>query len=157
MRWNELDFKKDRWTIPAERTKSGRETWVPLSPLALELIGEPDEFEHVFTSYAGRPFSLYTISQGMRRERETLGLAKKAATPHDLRRTLATHLGEMEVDRLTIGKLLNHSETGVTGKVYDVSERWRQKRTAMLAWSDKLQEITSGVPVPDKVTKLRAG
>ena len=157
MRWEELDLDKGVWEIPAERTKAGRATRVPLSPLALELIGEPDGGEYVFHHKDGRPLVVYSVSQSMRRELKPLGLANKPATPHDLRRTFASQLGELGIDRLTITKLLNHAELGVTGQVYELSDRWSQKRIAMLAWSDKLEEITSGTVAPDNVEKLRAG
>ena len=157
MRWEELDLDKGVWEIPAGRTKAGRATRVPLSPLALELIGEPDGGEYVFHHADGMPLVVYSVSQSMRRELKPLGLADKPATPHDLRRTFASQLGELGIDRLTITKLLNHAEQGVTGAVYELSEHWEKKRVAMLAWSNKLIEITSGKPMPDKVTKLRAG
>jgi integrase len=77
-------------------------------------------------------------------------------TPHDLRRSGATGLGALQWDRLIISKILNHVDAGVTGQVYDLHDRLPQKRLAMEAWSTKLIEITSGVPVPDNVASLRA-
>ena len=36
---------------------------------------------------------------------------------HDLRRTFATHLRSLGIDRLVVSKLLNHAEGGVTGSM----------------------------------------
>ena len=36
--WGEVDLAKAIWTIPAERTKTGREHRVPLSPRAVEIL-----------------------------------------------------------------------------------------------------------------------
>lgn len=38
---------------------------------------------------------------------------------HDLRRTAATQMASLKVDSRIISKLLNHSEQGITGRVYD--------------------------------------
>ena len=42
----------------------------------------------------------------------------KDVTPHDLRRTGASHVASMGIPRLHIAKILNHVESGVTA-VYD--------------------------------------
>jgi integrase len=72
---------------------------------------------------------------------------------HDLRRTFATQLRSIGVDRLVVSKLLNHAEAGVT-KVYD---RWAadpEKTAAMERWANRLREIISGV-TPEKVIPIR--
>ena len=115
MRWAEIDMQKAIWELPADRTKAGRAHRVPLSPLALDLIGEPHGGEYVFANGGGQPFHPVSVSWAMHRERDALGLAQRA-TVHDLRRTMATHLGDLGIDRLIIGKLLNHAEQGVTGR-----------------------------------------
>jgi integrase len=43
MRKGELNLKEGIWTIPGSRTKNGHEHVVPLSPLAIEIIGTPGE------------------------------------------------------------------------------------------------------------------
>jgi integrase len=91
----------------------------------------------------------------MANQAEILGLTSKA-TPHDLRRTFASQLGALQIDRLTITKLLNHAEVGLTGQVYDLHDRLEQKRVAMEAWSNRLIEITTGTAMPDTVSRLRA-
>ncbi len=90
----------------------------------------------------------------MQTYRSILGLTSRA-TPHDLRRTFATQLGALQIDRLIISKLLNHAEGGVTGEVYDLHDRFEQKRIAMQAWSAKLIEIATGKARPSNVAPLR--
>ncbi len=154
LRWAEIDMQKAIWELPASRTKAGRAHRVPLSPLALDLIGEPHGGEFVFSNGGGKPFAGVSIGQAMRRERKALGLAERA-TVHDLRRTMATHLGDLDIDRLVIGKLLNHSEQGVTGRVYDLGAYAEPKRLAMAAWSNKLMEIVTGKAAPSNVTPIK--
>ena len=91
----------------------------------------------------------------MRREREALGLADNPATPHDLRRTMATHMGDLGIDRLVIGKLLNHAEVGITGQVYDLSTHAEPKRQAMTKWSSKILEITTGQIAASNITRIK--
>ena len=154
MRWSELDLERGVWELPSERTKSGRAHRVPLSPLALALIGEPDDREHVFHHRDGSPFGKSSISHAMRRELKTLGLENNPARVHDLRRTFASQLGELGADRLIISKLLSHREGGVTA-IYELSDHWERKRVAMLAWSERLQEIVTGTSAPSNVERLR--
>ena len=155
MRWAEIDMQKAIWELPAGRTKAGRAHRVPLSPLALDLIGEPHGGEYVFSNNGGdKPFAGVSIGQAMRREREALGLATRA-TVHDLRRTAATHLGDLGIDRLVIGKLLNHAEQGVTGRVYDLGAYAEPKRLAMTAWSNKIMEIVTGKAAPENVVPIK--
>jgi integrase len=75
------------------------------------------------------------------RKRELLakyGLAEW--TLHDLRRSVATHLrdgdvmGESRADRLTVSKILNHAEGGMT-RLYDRYSSDPEKRAALEAWS----------------------
>ncbi len=140
MRWAEIDMSKAIWELPAERTKAGRAHRVPRSPLALDLIGEPSGGEYVFSNGGGEPFSPGSVSVAMHRGRDALGLVERA-TVHDLRRTAATHLGDLDIDRIIIGKLLNHAEVGITGQIYDLSTHAEQKRNAMEAWSNKLNVL----------------
>ncbi len=154
MKWSEIDVQKAIWEIPADRTKAHRAHRVPLSPLALDLIGEPHGSEYVFSNGGGGPFAAVSIGQAMRREHEALGLTERA-TVHDLRRTMATHLGDLDIDRLVIGKLLNHAEAGVTGRVYDLGAYAEPKRLAMAAWSNKIMEIVTGKAAPENVVPIK--
>ena len=152
--WSEIDLEKAVWTLPRPRTKTGRETLVPLTRLAIELLGPPGE-GHVFVSGGGRPYGRRAPWYVMAKHAEILGLTSKA-TPHDLRRTFASQLGALQIDRLTITKLLNHAEVGLMGQVYDLHDRFEQKRVAMEAWSNRLIELVTGQPMPDTVSRLRA-
>ena len=62
------------------------------------------------------------------------------ATPHDLRRTAASHMTGMGVPRLTVSKILNHIESGITA-VYDRHSYDQEKRQALDLWGDKLSKI----------------
>ena len=59
-RWEEFDMKKDVWTIPAERMKTGREHQDPLSHSLKDVLEKLRQFngdqEYVFFSPRGRTY-----------------------------------------------------------------------------------------------------
>ncbi len=137
MRWEDID--SDWWTIPPEFTKNGLSHRVPLTNLALELL-EPHRGSGrwVFPSRKGdSPIRVGALSDSLRRNHH-LGL--EPFTAHDLRRTAATAMASLGIDRLTLSKILNHVETGVTA-VYDRATYDKQKRRALERWARKLRSI----------------
>ena len=94
-----------------------------------------------------------TVAKALRRIHETSGV--RDFTPHDIRRSVATHLASMGVQRLTISKLLNHVERGITA-VYERHSYDPEKRAALNAWAARLEQIVSGEPARAKVIPLRA-
>ncbi len=76
--------------------------------------------------------------------------------PHDLRRTAATRMtGDLGIARLTVAKILNHVETGVTA-TYDRHAYDREKRQALDAWGARLAGILSGERAAENVVPLAA-
>jgi integrase len=155
MRWSEINLAETKWELPAERTKAGRPHRVPLSPLAVELIGEPTGGEYVFTNGGGRPFHLNAPGQAMAASLPALGLADNPATPHDLRRTFASGMGDLGIPPYVVSRLLNHSMPGITERVYYLTALAGEKETAMDAWGAKLTEIATGKTAPENVVPIK--
>lgn len=67
-------------------------------------------------------------------------------TLHDLRRSVATHLrdeqimGKARADRLTVSKILNHAEGGMT-RLYDRYSNDPEKRRALEAWAEVVERL----------------
>jgi integrase len=138
MRWSEIG--PDGSKIPAERAKKGKGHLVPLSSLAREILeATPQVGELVFRARADKPL------QGWSKAKARLDCPIEAWHLHDLRRTFATQLRSLGVDRLVVSKLLNHAEAGVT-KVYDRYAADPEKVAAMERWANRLREIISGEP-----------
>jgi integrase len=157
MHWDEISVEDSWWEIPGERTKNGNPHRVHLTPLAWEIIreaGTKDGF--VFAKAKGNPPVVNAVSQAMLRELPVLGLKTKPARPHDLRRTFATHLGDLGIQPFVVSRLLNHTLPGVTEKHYLLSAYAEQKRQAIEAWSNELTRITTGKAPPSNVEQLRA-
>lgn len=142
---NEFDLENKMWTIGAERSKNGLSHRVPLSKFAVDLVKEAMKLagdgDWLFPSPRGdQPMDGAAINHALKRNLETLKLEN--VVPHDLRRTVASRLGSMNIPRLVISKILNHVEKGVTA-VYDRHSYDDEKREALNAWAKRLQAIVS--------------
>jgi integrase len=145
MKWSEI--KDDGWHVPNERSKSGRGHMVPLSSLAREILSaSPQIGEHVFRTRKDRPVTGWADAKTRVDELADV----KDWHVHDLRRTFATQLRSIGVDRLVVSKLLNHSEAGVT-HIYDRYSADPEKTAAMERWANRLREIVSGAPADNVV------
>lgn len=160
MQWADLDLADATWTIPAERTKAGRLHIVPLPPTAVAILkgiprktfrsekGKSELSPFVFTAGGQASISGYSAMKKrldaiVAAEREATGRENVAPwTVHDLRRTVATEMGRIGVSRLTIGKVLNHSDRSVTG-IYDRHSYLAEKRHALETWAAFLDGLVN--------------
>jgi integrase len=82
-------------------------------------------------------------------DQETQLLAQKLGippfTPHDLRRTCCSKLGEMLVPGHLIDRITNHEPTGITDRVYNKYDYLKEKREALHAWGARLLRSASGL------------
>ncbi|MGH9410702.1 MAG: tyrosine-type recombinase/integrase, partial [Vicinamibacterales bacterium] len=134
MRWEDIDEGTAWWTIPAGHSKNKLAHRVPLTPMALAIIRSlrGADATHVFAGI-----------RGARHRRGVLdGLPIADVRPHDFRRTAASLLAAGGIPRLTISKVLNHVETGVTA-IYDRHSYDAEKRVALEAWARRLRAIVS--------------
>jgi integrase len=76
--------------------------------------------------------------------------------PHDLRRTMATEMGDMGIPHDTIALVLGHVRGGVTA-IYDRAARDYQVEAAMIAWGRRLEDILQGAERPRNVLSFPPG
>jgi integrase len=142
MTQSEVDRKHKLWKLPGIRTKNGHPHAVPLSPLAIELIGKGDG-ERVFPNDTCDP-SL-SVSRIIYRAQDRFGIPHW--TVHDLRRTVLTGMAKLGVAPIVLGHIANHRTTtkaGMTLSVYVHHAYEKEKREALELWADRLQGIVSG-------------
>jgi integrase len=147
--WSELDLDKSLWSIGAARTKNGLPHDVPLSSAAVAILrGVPrrdDDRDYAFGSSNG-PFQGWSRAKSALDDRMTEALrAKKGASAslaawriHDLRRTVATRLGDQGVLPHVVEAILNHisgHRAGVAG-IYNRAIYAAEKREALDKWAD---------------------
>jgi integrase len=150
MRWQDIERGAAEWwwTIPGEIAKNGLAHRVPLSLPAVKLL-QVVRNRHsnqicVFPRRGGDgPATASLVRKPMKRIRAAAELEN--VVPHDLRRTAASYITGMGIPRLTVAKVLNHAEAGVTS-VYDRHSYDPEKRHAVDAWGARLEEIITGKP-----------
>jgi integrase len=148
MRWSDIDEKSAVWSIPKEKTKAQRSHVVPLSTLALSILSEAKAKRlgpHVFSTSGDRPISGF--SKAKLRLDDAMPLEENW-TIHDLRRSCATGMAALGIDRFLIGRVLNHIDRSITG-VYDRHAYLDEKRVALDRWSTHLSKL-----VEPKVVRL---
>lgn len=163
---SEVDVVRAEWTIPAKRVKNRRQHSVPLSPLALGLFREAmaiSEQSHLIFSSRSRkgsreqPLASHSLGHAFRKALRELGLLDNPATPHDLRRTVASQMAAMGIGENIVARVLNHaSEIGktITGSVYIRHSFAAEKRHALEAWAAELERIVTVGPAADNVVKI---
>jgi integrase len=161
MRWADVDLKAGWWTVPAERAKNGMSHRVPLSPPAVKILEEVRQAQADSKTRKGSPWVFPawhldlgdqpqgTIQKSVEAIRVASGVADFRA--HDLRRTAASLMTGMGVPRLTVSKILNHAEPGVTA-VYDRHSYDAEKREALGKWARRLMVLVSDLQAVPKET-----
>jgi integrase len=154
LKWSEIDLEAGIMMLPAERTKNHRAHVLPLVPAALEILRSIPrrlDRDYIFGDY-GVGFTTWWI--------EKQHLQDGIEVPwslHDLRRSVATGLGDLDIAPHVIEALLNHqsgTKAGVAG-TYNRSKFSKQIKIALDRWADHIDEIVSGRDDGDKVVVFR--
>jgi integrase len=156
-RWEHIDFNNATWKIPASNTKNAKAWTVPLSPLVLDLFERlqavAEDSPWVLPSFAKELTGEFTgkvsdknpmTDKALARSVKRLFSLKDAKgnsllpidyfTPHDLRRTLRTHLSRLGVAVHIAEKCLNHS-LGRLEQTYDRHTYIDERREALNKWA----------------------
>jgi integrase len=146
------ELRDDVVVLPPERTKNHREHIVPLSEPARAIVAaQPHRFSAVgelrdlIFGFGDGPFSGWGKSMEAlnRRIAGKTGQPLPHWTPHDLRRSFATHAGGLGIQPHIVEVILNHVSgfrAGVSG-VYNRQAYDAEKRTALALWADHLLAI----------------
>lgn len=145
MRWEDIDLNTAWWIIPKEQSKNGLAHRVPLSGLALNILKQmkaiSGESIWVFPSPRKSCSHIRNVQKTALKIRKYSGVSD--FRPHDLRRTAASLMTSMQIPRLTVSKILNHVEQGVT-RIYDRYSYDKEKRLALDKWASRLDQILTG-------------
>lgn len=147
--WSEVDFDAQTWTVPGDRTKTGKEHVVPLSDRASDVLKEAAELRQndlVFPSMTGRPPTDSTISKLVREN----GIE---AVPHGFRSTFRDWCGERtSAPRELAEAALGHQVGNAVEQAYARSGLLDKRRVLMQQWADYI-----GGKHAAKVVELRQG
>lgn len=157
-RWQEIDLDAGEWRIPAERTKSRREHWVPLSAQAVEVLRtlqavalDPKRCKGAALLFPGerdhaKPLSRNTLLKAL----EIMGY-KGRMTGHGFRGVASTALNEMGYRPDVIEAQLAHVQENRIRAAYNHARYNQERRELMQSWAD----YCDGVRQPGRVVPLR--
>ena len=156
MCWSEIE--DDTWTIPKERTKSGREHVVPLSSLALDILAAVPTVENqdlLFSTTGSSPVS------GFGKIKRCLDsiCGVEEWRLHDLRASVATLMEvKLRIAPHIISGVLNHSPASVRGitAVYSRADALDDRHDALEAWGNYIRQVTDNVSDHSVVELVRS-
>ena len=128
--WDEIDG--DTWTIPGERTKTGKPHRIPLSSRALDILDEArrlgDDIGLIFAApRTGKPLSDNTLGKALR-------TAEIPATIHGMRASLRDWLAAEGVPYELAEAVLAHQPRGIA-KSYRRDDLLEARRPIMERWA----------------------
>jgi integrase len=138
-KWDEFDFEKGLWTVPACRMKKRRDHCLPLSPRVADIIRS--------MPHNGGEFVFGALDSGkMRRALERVQRiggkqyrdrdSGASITIHGMRSTFATWSGEAGWDETLIKIALSHQVSDDTFRRYQRGDKLGARRELMTAWAD---------------------
>ena len=148
LRWEELDYEQDLWTIPANRMKSGKDHVVPLTDPLKEILESLRRIngasEYVFSSPRSRGsghLNPYSINQHIIR----MGY-KSVLRAHGIRSIPLTAGQEvLGFPAEVIQRQMAHVIGDKVRQAYDRSEFLEERRKFMVSWCDAL--LSKGLTV----------
>lgn len=149
MRWDELDFEKAEWHIPAHKMKLRQPHIVPLSTQSLEILKEIKPLTgsgfYVFPGRtSNRPMSNNAILAALR----NMGYTAEQMTPHGFRAMARTILDEVLQVRVDlIEAQLAHRVLDSLGRAYNRTKHLPERRKMMQTWADYLDGLRQGAKI----------
>jgi integrase len=128
--WSEIDLAKKLWTIPAERMKMDEPHTVPLSDVAIALLGVPKK--------KGRVFNVTSTCTGAINKDglyKHLTDYRRGVTVHGFRSTFATWAEDAGHKPNVVEAALAHGKGDATTRAYLRSKLLPARRKLMDAWA----------------------
>ena len=159
----EVDLRSALWVLPPERVKNGHRHIVPLVGEALAIVRRltdgTGQTGPLILSPRRHEINSLDVAKAVQRFRHQL-FGDAPAKAHDIRRTAATLMGRLEIDQMTIARVLNHAGTTratVTGSTYDRHTYEPQMRRALEALDGEIRHILTGPSSTDDVVPMTRG
>lgn len=144
LRPGEIDMTARTWTLPAERSKNGRAHLLPLTDDMVEIIASQLQGERPLFWTSTAMLEPRMIAKALRVALVAYRDKIEPFTPHDLRRTVETHLAAAGIPAEIRDRVLNHAPRGVAAKYYNVHDYTNEKRLALETWHRRLRSLIEG-------------
>ncbi len=144
--WDEIDWSKREWHIPAERMKMKRPHVVPLTNQALAILDQLRKMngnrKHIFPNHQ-KPVT-YISENTMLFAMYRMGYHSRA-TPHGFRSTASTIMNEKGFRSDIIEAQLSHVENNKSRAAYNKAEYLDDRHEMMQWWADYLDKLGQNV------------
>jgi integrase len=135
-KWSELDLDEEVWTVPSERTKTGRAHKVPLSRPTLTVLRTQHKLTsgkgHVFPgARRGKPLSNMAMLKTLER------MGRQDLTVHGFRSTFRDWAEEMTNFQGSVAEAaLGHIVGDKVEAAYRRGDLFEKRRKLMMAWAE---------------------
>jgi integrase len=147
-RWEEINFAKAEWRIPADRMKMREVHIIPLSRQALAILKAlytiNGHREYLFPNK--RDPQRYITATTLNRALERMGFLGEGSigfSAHGFRSTACTMLNEAGFRSDVIERQLAHQERNSVRASYNHAQYLDERRIMMQVWADMIDEIAS--------------
>jgi integrase len=152
----DLDGPAPTWTLTKERSKNGRAHTLPLMPMALAIVRSAPRMasrDQLFGERAAEGFTTWGKSKAALDRR----CGVRGWVVHDIRRSVATGMGDIGIAPHVIEQILNHrsgpARGGALALLYNKSRYDREVRPALARWEDHIRTLVDGgerkvIPLP---------
>lgn len=159
-KFSDIDLQLKTWTIPKESSKNGKAHIVYLSDFALAQFKTLKEYathdvwlfpnrgntshvceKSITKQVGGRQAE--NILSNRSKDNRALVLSGGKWTPHDLRRTGATVMGDLGIAPDVIEKCLNHTEENKVKRIYQRQKMEAEQREAWRILGDRLKLLVN--------------
>ena len=144
--WQEVDFDKAEWRIPASRMKMKEQHIVPLAHQTIELLRELQKHtgnrQYMFPNHH-RP-ATFMSENAMLYALYRMGY-HSTATGHGFRATASTILNEHGFISDVIERQLAHCERNKVRAAYNHAQYLPERRKMMQWWADYLDEVAQRI------------
>ncbi len=155
-KWSDIDEAVGTWRIPAENAKNGESHLIHLSLFArtqLAVMQEKRSGEYLLNGRkAGAPYEAKSLTHMLRdrvrakplknrTERHAGKLLLRGGdwSPHDLRRTMATRMGDLGILPHVIERCLGHKPPSKLLATYQRAEYLPERAEAFRLWGERLE------------------
>lgn len=145
--WDEVDFDKAEWRIPAERMRMKAPHIVPLSQQALEVFHALKEINGAYKPDIPRCSPHRCNEQKHSPVCPVSNGLPGAETGHGFRTMASTILNEMGFDADVIERQLAHAEQNKVRAAYHRAKYLPERRRMMQEWADYLDGLKSGAKI----------
>jgi integrase len=166
MTWGEVKLEDAIWKLPGERAKNHREHTIPLSPPAYAILKEMSGQKRWNGKQWASDRFVFSSFGDMNVQRPRDELYERSDTSgwwlHDIRKSVATGMGNLGIAPHVISCVLNHvsvfrmnvhgmpvdvqgPRAGITGK-YNLSPYFREMQQALNLWAEHVMALVEGRP-----------